>query len=1029
MSTNLRAAAFLAEQQRLDRRRLASGGKVQCLPPNRACGNRCIPPNWSCRLRGEGNDPHLRAAGRGTDIVSGFANLQRGFTSIGKGVAKLNFSEVETGRRALARGTAKLHPGDLKKKEEAKKAVYNTAMWVLTPVVLGITAALGHQGLKSFRIYREGVGRDIDDTFRQVTDRLARNTPFGVGEGIRAREAAGLRGLQSVSSSQRGIAETLRSRTTTGTRTLQVATARRSTGAGAGQHAIQDALDSVNKTPGVTSSYLGVEEWYPRSLTAFWSVKRPKSLQNIANVGEGSLYSIDSTNTLLARSLGLRDSNNQPLNLRGVDLEQESSQVRNLIASRIKAERENIAVGMRQAGLDPKDATSVQQYLQRNQSAWQTGNATVDEEISRTIENMMSGKTAESTIAAEMYRRTVNKFDTYYDDIRDLITNPPGIGAGQTRRRQLYQDAVRGHAQYLARTIDFGFDVNGPGMTALLKKAYHKRRVQQANAKTSRDLSLTSGELANVASELGIDIRTRQAPELEALINRRLQELVPLPDNPKAKPRITVSRVQAPAEEARARAAKTAAPPEPGASGQPSTPEPAAPRPARRRRVSEQQIIQRLIKAGYSEEAARIKAAQYIAEREARAAAQQAAPERGDSLDTWSTRDDAHLDTWIHLDKRCGKSGIPENRKCRKTTPAQSEKSRARERGKAPGLTCNPPNKQCGEKCIPPTATCDKTRPGGSKGIGGVISTAGKVALTAGVVAGGVLAYKNRKPIGKAYRFGKAAINAERAAYNQIKQRKLSQLNSYGGKKYSPRAASRAARQEYIANRRESIRAATPWVADTLVKKLSTQEVYEGLNKLPKQLQQPARNLVGDAKRVAIGAGLRAEGLEVVSVTNKHNFATYRAKDGTIASVGSVGDSLIVYHSQVKGEIRGVTQYGMAFRVDNKYDQRKGLAPEQADSIKKATRAMFDEQVNQLPDNAFIFNNPDKDDGLGRKREAAYKRLGFRRLPGSDNMWAIKDQGKFRKLTESELEVLAKLLNERGDSTETPDIKLDKTLA
>lgn len=981
-TTNLRAATFLAEQARLDFRRGRTGAatKVRCKPPNRACGNRCIPPNWNCRLLGEGNDGHLKAAGIGSDPVAGFANLQRGFSNIGKGITRLSFTEVESGRRSLARGTAKLLPGDLKKKEEAKKTVYNYAMWVLTPVVIGIGAALTHKGLKSFRIYREGVGADIDNTFREVTEKIARNTPFGIGEGIRAREAAGRRGLASVRTSEAARRQTLTNRTGTSTTFLQSTSSRRNPRAGDGTAAINKALESAK------TNTTSVEEWYNRSLSAFWGVKRSGDLQKIAGgIGEGSLYSIDSANTLLSRSLGLRGTDGRPLDLPGTDLAGESRQVRALIRSRIAGERENIAVGMRQAGLNPKDAGAVQEYLRRNAKEWETGDVDIDNELSKTIINTMTNSD-NAKMADEFYRRTVTQFDTYYRDINDLVANTPGFTTLNARQRQLYQDAVRGHAKYLAGTMDFDMPIEGAGSIALFKKVYYRRRVVGKSARYAT-VSLTDTELASVASELGIDIKKLKAPALEVAINRHFEAQAFNPFDPKArvKPKIVVRRYKAPAVEAQQKITeKEVTTPEVGATS--PTPEGALPKPKRRYTANINQITNRLIRAGYTPEEARIKAAKYIAEREARRAA------RGDSADwDWTARDDAHLETWIRLDKRCGKSGIPDNQKCSKQTAAQS------------------------------------AAPSEEGGLGKAVSTAGKVALAAGVIAGGVAAYKHRRPIGKAFAFGKAVVKSERQLYNNIKAKKLAEKNSYGGGKYSPRAAARAARQEYIANRQESIRQVTPWVSDQLVKKLSTQEVYEGLNKLPKQFQEPVRNLVGDAKRVAIGVGLRAEGLEVISVTNKHNFATYKAKDGTLASVGSVGDSLIVYHSQLKGEIQGVPEYGMAFRVDNKYDQRKGLAPEQADSIKKATKAMFEEQTAQMPDNAFIFNKPYKDDGLGRKREAAYKRQGFRRLARGERMWAIKDQGKFRKLSDPELEALFKILNEAGRADEAEPAEATKS--
>lgn len=343
--------------------------------------------------------------------------------------------------------------------------------------------------------------------------------------------------------------------------------------------------------------------------------------------------------------------------------------------------------------------------------------------------------------------------------------------------------------------------------------------------------------------------------------------------------------------------------------------------------------------------------------------------------------------------------------------------------GKRKGKPCGKSFVKRSAKCSKPTVTHYAEESTGEDKRN-IVSTVGKVALTAGAVAGTALAFKHRRTLITGAKIAKNTVNAERNLYLKIKKQKLEQKNSYGGAKYSPQAAARAARTEYVQSRRESIRAVTPHVANRIVTELSADQVRVGIAKLPKDFQEPAKNLVGHAKRIAAGMGLKAEGFSVVNVNNKHNFATYKKADGQVASVGSIGDSIVIYNSEFKGKLRGVDYYGMAFTVDRRFDQKRTITQAEGQKIKEATKEMFKDNIDNLPDNAFVFNTPYKDDGKGRGREAAYKRQGFRVMPRSDRMWAIKDQGKFRKLSDQEMEVLTKLWNERGDAID--DLKPPK---
>jgi hypothetical protein len=74
-----------------------------------------------------------------------------------------------------------------------------------------------------------------------------------------------------------------------------------------------------------------------------------------------------------------------------------------------------------------------------------------------------------------------------------------------------------------------------------------------------------------------------------------------------------------------------------------------------------------------------------------------------------------------------------------------------------------------------------------------------------------------------------------------------------------------------------------------------------------------------------------------------------------------------------------------------------------------------------MPENAVLFNNPYKDDGLGNKRNAIYSKFGFKELRGvrGGNMWALKNLGKLTEIPDEQADYVAKLI--RGDRADTAD--------
>lgn len=981
--TNARTAAYLATRERLDTQRKGhrTTRRLRCIPPNRVCGGRCIPPDWDCRLKGEGNDPHLTAVGKGADPVAGLANVERGITRIRKGVLSLSISELEGGRKAISRGAAKLSPGDLKKKEEIKQQVYFFMGRVLLPASAIVGAGLLHKGLGNFKGYREGPGRQVDEAARSAFDLVRTNIP-GYGAAVRQRQQVGIEAANAMGRITTSIA-------TAGPAGVLDIPGRRNNIKGLVAAQTSTGIDpdlntalsnSLRSVDGMTNnrrrpSGLSYVEWHPKSVKAFWSTPRTTKLTPSGIDTNGSVFSVHATNDLLARSFGFEPPT-------GAALRDEGNLIINRLSDYLRQTGQFVSTSMREMGLNPRSANDVGTFLERR-----AGNVAAQAVARRTLISAVTGKDYDIQ-AKNLYTQTIHSYDELFKRVSEDIGQAPAIdivhNRGNSRElaalrnlrsNSFYNQAIEAHSAYLGRTMNLPSPIYGPYTGRIARQAYHARYVTKGADSSSNQnirIRLTSTEAFNAGIEIA---KATSRPEpgnarsALSLVNEAYGHPIGLYQRPNALAEILLVR---------------------GSQTRPTPSTPAAPaveRPARRRVRSRSAIIADLLKQRAYNPTTGAYEQRYTPESAATEADRLIALRRQD------TRSDAYLQVredytnpQERLGKPCGKSFVPKSRKCSKPTSRRY---------------------------------ADKPRPEPGESLA---SKVGKVAAVAGAVAGGAAVLKNRRAIGSGLRTAQKTIKAERNLYNTIKARKLGEKNTYGRAKYSRAAASRAARQEYIENRQAAVRSTIPAFSEMAIQKLSSQQIYEGLDRLPQQLQPGARRLIGKAKTVAASVGLEASGMEMVSVNDKNNFATYRAKDGsgTIASVGSVGDSLIIYNSEKKGEVRGVGKYGMAFTVDRKFTQRQNLAAPQAKEIATTTRAMFEEQKAQLPENAFVFNIAFKDDGLGKKREAIYKRQGFRPLPKGGEMWAIKDAGTFRKLTDPEMDALMDILRGRDDATDQP---------
>ena len=215
---------------------------------------------------------------------------------------------------------------------------------------------------------------------------------------------------------------------------------------------------------------------------------------------------------------------------------------------------------------------------------------------------------------------------------------------------------------------------------------------------------------------------------------------------------------------------------------------------------------------------------------------------------------------------------------------------------------------------------------------------------------------------------------------------------------------------------------------DTGIKTMSSTKVRDAISKLPVKFQEPANKLVGKAKVGLAFVAADAQGMKLTKVDSINNFSTFKnPTTGHVMSVGAVDDTLVTFVSTPSGKAGSFDKFGIAFQTDLSFDQKQGLSKAQGLGVSKQVKAMFSAQLDEMPENAVLFNNPYKDDGLGDKRSAIYKRFKFTELPGvrGGNMWALKNQGKLTKIPPEQADYVAKLI--RGDAADTRvDLKCGK---
>ena len=944
---NARLAAYQATRERLDFRRTA--GQVKCKPPNRRCGDRCIPPSWDCRLKGEGNDGHLKAVGRGSDPVAGFANIERGFTRLRKGVVTLSFSELEGGRRSLARGAAKLTPGDLQKKKEIQDKVNQFAVTIGTPVAIAVFAGLAHRGAKAFPAYARGPGAKIDETASNVFRAVARNMPF-TGPGTRAREAAGPNAARAAGrvfqtlqvygpdnlSRQAGSRSTLQ-RNVSQIDILSV------------QRPLFNSLNSVDRIPGTNKrSNKPYTQWDKESMVAFFSTERTPSMSSVDELGKGSMFSILAANDALTRGLDIprhkyTNSRNQ------------SQVIVSTTADFLRNSGEAVRTSMKEYGLNPKSREAVEAYVERISPQMSGSGDYAVAMREKLINATINGDYQRQ--AKDLYKETVQGFDEFYNRVVDDIRNAPDISTSDRSRQSrealreafansYYRDAINAHAAYLHENIKLPERVYGTYTATLTKRIYHAKKVvgrERFNSDVA--ISLTRTEIFNAGREVAV---AKNLPEPENVEAARQLLLQTYGSNNGSRLNgvgsIAVVQTQSPRR-------RTA----PETTGQE--------RSARRRAPGRAQIIKDLLKQRYYDKVSGTWKQQYTPESAAAEAERILAARRA------RRRTDAYLlvrEDFTPTNKRegkpCGKSFIGKNEKCSK----------------------------------PGAKGYAQPAPGQNQSTG-LLSNAAKVATIAGGAAAVVGAFRNRKKIRVAARKGDIKLR------QALKRNNKQLYRTYARVRVQRRAAGSVVRQRTAE--------VVPEISKRVIKRLSSEDVTRGINKLPEQYRERASRLVGDAKLSAAHMALRARGAEMIGVDTENNFSNWRSKNGALLSTGSVGESLVIYNTTPQESLGGARTFSTQFRIDGEFDAKSSAAATNSKGIVSLVKKMFNSQIENLPDNSIIYAIPYANDSKGGKRSAIYRRYGFRQaLSSDDRLFAMKTKGKFTKMKDSHIEQIADLI-------------------
>lgn len=583
-------------------------GVKACTIGNKRCGGRCIPREWNCRLKGEGDDSHQRAAGKGRDPLAAVASIERGIKRVRRGFTTGSFSEIEGGRRAIIRGVIKGSSKDLQQKKELQAKLINTTIGV--GAVAGVAAAgfFGHARLMNSPLYARTIGRRLEDS---IVDGFNR-TMDAVNPFRRARTATAQAAVGRASRVAAGVAVTTDpDAVLSSNRILRVAANPPETGTWA-RNAITNNVNSIRP-----DAYSTKEAWHIASVRAMWETPRTDEqfrLMGRSATQRGFYFSTVGAENFLRRQYRIND------------IEVAGSGLITRMSNELAQQNQAIVAYARDRRIDlsnDRQRRNLAATLVQGSGVARTPE--MRRAAQRALYELADPKFSARRYAQDQYRQVNRNFDTILKgaltEVNASIYNRQGRRVSRT---PLITAIAEGHADYLAQRMYPNARgariVTGPATTDLVIDNYYRVLRGTTSAARARETPWTAPRGRVIAAAREMTGRTYTDPE-QAL--RDLQSRGAFPG------------LRLEPTSAQARAAQNA---------------------TRGRLVTEADLIERYLSSGRykSREAAERAARAYIEKRNARAA-------RNSRTDSSATaRADAAKG------KPCGASHIPANKKCSK---------------------------------------------------------------------------------------------------------------------------------------------------------------------------------------------------------------------------------------------------------------------------------------------------------------------------------------------------------------------------
>ena len=928
------------------------------------CGGRCIPPTWDCRLKGEGTNAELKVHSQ--DISAGIASVQRGGVDVAKGFVSLNPARVERGRRSLIRGAVKIAPGDnLEKKKQLRKKLEQNTNVIAGAVAIGLAASGGYMvGRKlvppKWRTKWEG---PAVSAFNQVLDAA----PVIGGNRARQRQAGQM------------AATSLGGAITKGVKMQAVGQKAAGNVGGVGPLAFRTRSANTvgaglgEKLGSIDASKRSFEDWKQESTQALFGAK----------VNGHSIFSDRATNEYLVSQYNLQSSRKVGAVARGTGLSggtqaERNTNVKNALAAKLQTMGEDMKADAKLRGF-PDTEVGRNRYIKEvalpgverglgKMSAMQKQNALKDASDLITSSWTKEGATRRAKL---IHASTVENYDTYFGKV---AANVQRFSGNPVNKDSPLGDANTALARYtIGRQTGTSPQIRSRNHAdLLLREHYHTNVMGQRSG-----YIVSESRAKSIAKQI---TRSTTTPTTEQAFKTLNANGFPYARSGK---NATPTASKAPAPKTGLRAQQNLA-------------------------ALAKKIMAREGNSGMSYAAAL---------RAARAEQKRRDSARGDDehmsptitkrnppepLVTNSTPTVVNGPTSTeHLPKDEDEMVtplMPVSKMSESPSPKEAEQQGQGDAPKPEGtikLNLNlelpasavmgkvmqdsmPPRiaaylqtredllgksqgtgKKCGNSHIPRSHTCNIGRAKAKK----TAKTVATAAAVAGVVAGAA-AFSNSPKAQQAVR-----VNAK--------------LITKGSNK--------------------RVRGALMIGGRGVVKGLSSDQVKNGLNKLPEGMQGQARKLVGGAKQAAAGMALRSEGYKVQDIDVANNFSTWKDKRGTMISIGSYGDSLVTYASDPSHKWKGKQVYIVGFNVDQSYDAQRTMPRAQSSALMNGVKKMNENHLAKVGD-GILATTPWDGDGqeMQKKRRAVYKRIGYNNIINEQSQWALVEKGKIKKMKEGE---------------------------